>query len=59
MFEDEDVKQEMVAWLDEIEELRTSLSGSGVAEKVLLGRMLESDPGMRIGSGEIVEVLGS
>ncbi|EXF74554.1 hypothetical protein CFIO01_12277 [Colletotrichum fioriniae PJ7] len=59
VFEDEAVKQEMVAWLDEIEELRTSLSGSRVAEKVLLGRMLERDPSVRIGSGEIVEVLGS
>ncbi|KXH50219.1 hypothetical protein CNYM01_13589 [Colletotrichum nymphaeae SA-01] len=44
VFENEAVKQEMVAWLDEIEELRASLSGSGDAEKVLLGRMLERDP---------------
>ncbi|KAK1726844.1 hypothetical protein CaCOL14_009244 [Colletotrichum acutatum] len=59
VFEDEAVKQEMVAWLDEIEELRTSLGRSGDSEKVLLGRMLERDPEVRIGSGEVVEVLGS
>lgn len=59
MFENEAVKQEMVAWLDSIEELRTSLSGSGDAEKVLLGRMLERDPEVRVGSSEIVRLLGS
>ncbi|KAF4784038.1 hypothetical protein HER10_EVM0003278 [Colletotrichum scovillei] len=59
VFENEAVKQEMVAWLDSIEELRTSLSGSGDAEKVLLGRMLERDPEVRVGSSEIVRLLGS
>ncbi|KAK1494786.1 hypothetical protein CTAM01_08799 [Colletotrichum tamarilloi] len=59
VFEDEAVKQEMEAWLDEIEELRTPLSGSGDAEKELLGRMLERDPAARIGSSEIVRLLGS
>ncbi|KXH37085.1 hypothetical protein CSIM01_00147 [Colletotrichum simmondsii] len=59
VFEDEAVKQEMVAWLDEVEELRTSLGGSGDAGKVLLARMLERDPEVRIGSSEIVRLLES
>ncbi|KXH62792.1 hypothetical protein CSAL01_02697 [Colletotrichum salicis] len=57
VFEDEAVKREMEAWLDEIEELRTSLSSSGDREKVLLDRMLERDPGVRIGSVELAGLL--
>lgn len=49
----------MVAWLDSIEKLRASLGGSGDAEKVLLGRMLERDPEVRVGSSEIVRLIES
>ncbi|KAK1636230.1 kinase-like domain-containing protein [Colletotrichum phormii] len=57
VFEDEAVKREMEVWLDEIEELRTSLSSSGDEGKVFLGRMLERDPGTRIGSVELAGLL--
>ncbi|KAK1672274.1 kinase-like domain-containing protein [Colletotrichum godetiae] len=57
VFEHETVKREMEAWLDHIEELRKSLSSSGDEEKVLLGRMLERDPEIRIGSVELAGLL--
>ncbi|KZL70611.1 serine threonine protein kinase [Colletotrichum incanum] len=54
VFEDEDVKSDMVAWLDEVEKLRkTILDGS----TQLLAEMLQSDPCVRIKSGELAERL--
>ncbi|GJC84179.1 maternal embryonic leucine zipper kinase [Colletotrichum liriopes] len=54
VFEDEGVKSDMVAWLDEVERLRkTILEGSNQ----LLAEMLHSDPCLRIKSDELSERL--
>ncbi|GKT41672.1 maternal embryonic leucine zipper kinase [Colletotrichum spaethianum] len=50
VFEDEDVKSEMVAWLNEIEELRSTVGDKG---NRLLVEMLNSDPCARIKSEEL------
>ncbi|OHE91607.1 hypothetical protein CORC01_13084 [Colletotrichum orchidophilum] len=59
VFEDERVKGEMVAWLDGIEELRTSPRISGDSDRRLLGWMLDPDPEARIGSVELARLLNS
>ncbi|KUI74498.1 Calcium-dependent protein kinase 16 [Cytospora mali] len=55
VFEKEDVRREMVEWLDEVEGCRTALVGGG---DILLAEMLEPDFVNRIGSGELVRRLG-
>lgn len=50
VFEKEEVRREMVEWLDEVEGWRRTLAGG---EKGLLAEMLEADPVKRIGSKEL------
>ncbi|ROW10167.1 hypothetical protein VMCG_01855 [Cytospora schulzeri] len=50
VFEREEVRREMVEWLDEVEGWRGKLAGG---DKVLLVEMLEADPVRRIGSKDL------
>ena len=54
VFEDGAARQELLAWLEMLENLRKSLSGG----EILLAQMLDANPTTRISSSELTRQLG-